>query len=268
MKPHTDNSQSGRLSPSHGRVLRQVAANEYRFTLARYPAWGRLESHVHEHPGIVLVVEGGLEEAFSSSSLNCPQGSLVVRRHDHHHADHFGPGGATLLVIEHIQKSFELAAVPSIPAVIDTPYAKMLGAALHDEIATGCAAIDIALFSHATDLWDAATAPRRHCKGPRVERAIERIHSDIGSIRRIELLARDVDANPIALARGFRARFGCSLGTYVLRVRTERAHHLLRHTRESFSSIAARVGFSDQSHMTRSVRMRYGRLPSAIRTER
>ena len=74
--------------------------------------------------------------------------------------------------------------------------------------------------------------------------------------------------HPVAFARAFRRRYGRSPGEYLRECRLERAAGLLRDRRLSLADIAARAGFVDQSHFTRSFRRGFGCTPGAWRRGR
>jgi AraC family transcriptional regulator len=78
-------------------------------------------------------------------------------------------------------------------------------------------------------------------------------------------LARRIGLHPIYVARAFRARFGCAVGEYARYLRVERARRLLHHTPLALSDIAARAGYSDQSHMTRDFKRAFDQSPGAYR---
>jgi transcriptional regulator GlxA family with amidase domain len=48
--------------------------------------------------------------------------------------------------------------------------------------------------------------------------------------------------------RTFKARFGCTPGQYVMRMRIARAQNLMMISSDPLSQIAAECGFADQSH--------------------
>ncbi len=262
-----DDKICAELNPSHGNVSAQFAAGGCRFTLAQYSAKCSLPPHVHAFPGIVMVVSGLVEESFASGSIVGTAGSLLVRRHNQRHADRFGSNGATLIIVENLDGSPDLSDISNRPAVLEAPFIRMLGFSLLDALKNRDDESDIAFTSHAVDLWKVGTAPRRKSSPPRVARAVELIHDDIGAVRRIDKLAQQVDVHAVSLARGFREQYGCSLATYVLRVRVDRANELVRDTRKTLAQIAAEAGFADQAHMTRCFRTRYGRTPGAIRSQ-
>lgn len=68
-----------------------------------------------------------------------------------------------------------------------------------------------------------------------------------------------------ALTRGFQKVFGVAPETFRAHVRTTLALRRVRGTAESFTDISASAGFSDQSHMCRSIRGLTGQSPGAWR---
>ena len=253
------------LPPARGRVLRQVATSQFRFTLATNAARSALRPHTHEHPGVMFVVDGHVEETYGAQSLIAGNGALVLKSHDQRHANRFGPEGATVLVIDQLEPMPFLEAAPGRPTLREEPFMRMMGGLLARDLGDVGEACEIGLTSYAVDLLGVAETRRRLHPSPKIARAVELIHDNIGNVRRIDALARGVGAHPVYLARGFRERFGCSLQSYVLRVRLGRAADLVRDATRSLADIAVEVGFADQAHMTRAFRSYYGRTPGAFR---
>lgn len=73
------------------------------------------------------------------------------------------------------------------------------------------------------------------------------------------------DIAPWTLSRGFSHVFGISPSAFRARARARRAWKAIRTTREPLAGLAARLGFADQAHMTRSVKRLTGRPPQAWR---
>jgi AraC family transcriptional regulator len=71
-------------------------------------------------------------------------------------------------------------------------------------------------------------------------------------------LAAIADLSPFHFSRVFARSFGVTPYRYVVRLRLQRAVELIRDKRYSLPEIAARTGFSDQSHLTRWVRRVHG----------
>ena len=68
-------------------------------------------------------------------------------------------------------------------------------------------------------------------------------------------------------ARGFRISTGIPPYSWALRRRVEAAEHLLASTNIALSEIAVRVGFADQSHLTKAFRRALGTTPAAWRRD-
>jgi len=81
-------------------------------------------------------------------------------------------------------------------------------------------------------------------------------------------VARRLDIHPRWLAHAYRQAAGEGLHETIVRLRCERAAHLLRSTDLPIAAIAADAGFYDQSHLNRSLRRLTGRTPAQIRDER
>jgi AraC family transcriptional regulator len=249
-------------------VLRQISTPQFRFTLGSNAPLSVLKPHIHEeYPGIVFVADGDLEESYAGDALTTGSGGLMLKMHNVRHANRFGPRGAKVVIIEQLQPMPLLKALPGRPSLKQTPFVRMIGSLVAHELEHTRGVCDIGLTSHAVDLWGVAAAAKRSGRSPKIARAVQLIHDDIVGGRRIDALARSVDAHPVYLARGFRAQFGQSLHAYVMRVRLARAMELVRQTRRSFADIAAELGFADQAHMTRAFRSYYGRTPMAARRE-
>lgn len=70
------------------------------------------------------------------------------------------------------------------------------------------------------------------------------------------------------LARQFRWHYGCTVGTYVRRLRVQYAARQLAATRTPLSDVAIAAGFCDQSHLCRVFRQVTGTSPGEFRRTR
>jgi AraC family transcriptional regulator len=77
------------------------------------------------------------------------------------------------------------------------------------------------------------------------------IDDHIGERISLDELAREAGVSRFHFARQFRLSTGESPMGYVRRVRVERSKSILQARNSSIAEVAARLGFSDQSHFTR-----------------
>jgi AraC family transcriptional regulator len=81
-------------------------------------------------------------------------------------------------------------------------------------------------------------------------------------------LARVAQFSGPRFKRAFRASFGCTPRQYVVRMRIERAQHLMSMCGDSLREIAAECGFADSSHFSHCFSSVVGERPSAWRARR
>lgn len=95
-------------------------------------------------------------------------------------------------------------------------------------------------------------------------RAIEYIQDQLDANLTVSGIARTVHMSPDHFARLFKQSTGLSPYGYVMKARTKRAKELLTSGKFSISDIAYKVGFSDQSHLTRHVKHVFGITPKML----
>ncbi len=81
----------------------------------------------------------------------------------------------------------------------------------------------------------------------------------------LESLAGVVHLGVCTFVRRFRQTFGDTPHAYLVKRRVERARELLQHGRMPLKQVAAACGFSDQAHMTRTLRSHLQTTPAALR---
>jgi AraC family transcriptional regulator len=91
------------------------------------------------------------------------------------------------------------------------------------------------------------------------------LHERSSSSLTLAALAGRVGVHPIHLHRTFRARYGCTIGAYVRRLRVEGACARLARGRAPLAEVALDAGFADQSHFTRMFKRIVGVTPAVYR---
>ncbi|WP_066858708.1 helix-turn-helix domain-containing protein [Halodesulfovibrio spirochaetisodalis] len=109
--------------------------------------------------------------------------------------------------------------------------------------------------------------PVRDFGDRRVAAAIEYFHAGMAAPIQLEQLADMLGCTSYHLIRLFRLQKGMTPYAYLTQLRLERARTLID-SGESLSSAATQAGLSDQSHLTRQFKKRYGLTPGAYRKQR
>lgn len=97
--------------------------------------------------------------------------------------------------------------------------------------------------------------------------AIEYIEDQLESGLSVSGIARTVHMSPFHFARLFKQSTGKSPYRYVVQARAKRAKELLKSGKFSIIEIAHRLGFADQSHLTRQLKDIFGVTPKMLQAD-
>ncbi len=260
-------------TPATRRTLRTVRVAGFTITEGIHFAGSSLPWHCHDVPTMCFVLRGSFTEIAAGESLACTPATLKLMPAGERHCDRFDRGDARGLLIE--ADPAQLTTLRPHTAVLDERLAfhggltAAIARRLYGEFRAGDEAAPLAIEGLLLELL-AAAARRSGAKAvvgdpPWLLEARDRIHASPAMRLSLSQLAEAVGVHPATLARSFRHRFGCSVGTYVRRLRIERAAQRLGGTDLALAEIALAVGFSDQSHFCNVFRRLTGMSPSAYR---
>ncbi|MFH9349388.1 helix-turn-helix domain-containing protein [Kitasatospora sp. NPDC017646] len=154
------------------------------------------------------------------------------------------------------------AATVYVDARVDLAHRRLLGA-------TGTDDLDYALTEELLRLVAAAAGglPLRPVSADRTLAAAARQAITEGASEAAGLcsLAALLKVSPYRLSRVFSRETGVSLTRYRNRVRVSQAMDQLAEGEASLADLAARLGFADQAHLTRTVREHVGHTPTVLR---
>ena len=158
------------------------------------------------------------------------------------------------------------------PAFYPDPLLRQLIRALVDEIGQGLMdglLADSLMAALAMRVAQRA-APRAEERRPdlprsRLRRVVEYIEAHLDGNLTLAELADVACLSPCHFSRSFKRGMGVGPQRYTVQRRVERAKALLRWGDESLASIAAAVGFADQSHLTAAFRRETGTTPGRFR---
>lgn len=103
------------------------------------------------------------------------------------------------------------------------------------------------------------------CYNCRIKKVLDFIESSPIESVSLEAAAAVLRISPSRFRHLFKDYVGVSFHKYVIRLRLERAHHLLRTTSFTVEKIAGMLGIQDLSHFARDFKRAYGVSPGATR---
>jgi AraC family transcriptional regulator len=97
---------------------------------------------------------------------------------------------------------------------------------------------------------------------------VEYIQDQLGTDLTVSGIAQAVNMSPYHFTRLFKESTGQAPYQYVVEARARKAKELLTTGRFTISEVALRVGFADQSHLTRHFKRVFGLTPKRLLNRR
>jgi len=205
-----------------------------------------LARHGHEKAYAALVLAGGYEEAGDHGRFRVKAGDVIYHEQFEAHLDRFSETGAVVL---NLRLPVSCSYPPGISRAADPDsVARVAERSRRD-------ALDL-LFSVAT-----SRTPQPADWPDELAAALM-----LNPSLKLSLWGETKGIQPWAVSRGFGLVFGVSPEAFRARIRARRALKSIQNTQAPLASIAAELGFADQSHMTRSVKQLTGIAPQAWRS--
>jgi AraC family transcriptional regulator len=246
-------------------ATRQIGA--FTIALTHYAAESALPWHEHSDAYLTFVVGGEYRESLRDSARDCDARSIVYHPAGERHADRFGPRLSSCLDIRFdggwLSSLAARGCAIARPAMLD---ARGLGSRVLAEFLQPDALSPMIVEGLLLELFAEKERASEARKTPAWLRSVrDMLESRTLSIA-LTRLASIAGVHPTHLARAFRAHYGCTVGEFVRAQRIEDAKQHLR-TSRPLSEIALDLGFSDQSHFTRTFRRITGMTPAAYRRQ-
>ena len=234
----------------------------------------------HAHDGYALgVTEAGVQSfAYRGANHSSTRGTVIVLLPAEPHDGHTGaPEGFTyrMLYIEPrvirdtladaVGRPVELPFL-SAPLVQDPLLARLIGK-VHGALAEDSSLLRqdellgemlVALATRHSD--GGHSVPRSAPDTPALARVRDFLHGNFATAISADDVARVAGMSRFHVSRQFRRAFGLPPHAYLLRRRLDAARHLLA-AGEDAASVAASVGFADQSHLIKRFKGAYGITP-------
>lgn len=254
----------------HGQTTRTRALPGLTLTETTYPAGLRLATHSHPLSYVCLVLQGCFTESCRADARVCGPHTVVLHPEYDPHANVFhAPSRCLNVVIDSSwlarmsttgfrDRAILHAGAP--PAVAARIYEEFLGMDVASRLIVEGLTLEI--------LGQAERETGRGDLGPGpawLRRVRDLLHDRFAEPLTLAEIAANAGVHETHLARVFRRYHGRTIGEYVRDLRLAFARSQLAGTTRPLSAIAADAGFSDQSHLTRRFKRRFGMTPTEYR---
>lgn len=244
--------------------------------ISKYAPHAAMASHRHDEPSLSVVLAGDFAENIAGRERHYASGCVSLGPAGMTHSQQFGARGARQIIVK--PQTAWLAYLADCKLDLEaSPYARAatfaaLGQRLLNEMSCGddfsplaregILLEIVAAFGRADALASpAAKAPAWLCA------ARDFMHQSAFTTVTLRQIAEAAGRHEIHLAREFRRYFGTSIGTYLRRLRTEHAAHLLRHSTYDITEIALECGFASHAHLCRVFKAQFGLTPTQYRAK-
>jgi AraC family transcriptional regulator len=251
------NTTSKRIA---GIVLSQVVHSESR----------SLPEHSHQWPYLSMLLQGFYSEYIGDQTISYDPFTAVFHGSALVHRDEIGEGGARFFIVEldeAWQETIEChGGAPRHAYELHGDGASWVALRLyHDFVADSGSeeAIEESILELCAYLPDAA--PADTCRPAWLDAVVALLLENFREAYSLRRLASEVGVDPSHLARTFYRFHRRTISDFVLRLRVQEACRQISAFDQTLSDIARTSGFSDQSHMTRSIRRLVGNTPAELR---
>lgn len=230
-----------------------------------------LPRHAHERACFCLNLRGSYVEGFGRMELDCQPTSLLFRPPGASHSNDFHNVESQCFLIE--PATAWLDDVREQGARFDEPRtvqgaATWLAVKVFEEFqhrdSVSPLAVQGLMLALAAEL--ARVPIKMKARSPRWLRQVkDLLHAQFAESLSLESIATTVGVHPVYLAAAFRKYQGCTIGDYVRHLRVEYACREMLKPEVSLIELALAVGFSSQSHFSRTFKQLTGLTPAQYR---
>lgn len=257
----------------YGTRIKRTEAAEFALVEAMYSPNQVHPKHSHERSTFCLVLRGNFTETYGRDALICTASTLLFYPAGEIHMERFHKARTHCFIIE-VQPSW-LRRVSQSSILIDR------GANFHGGRIPGlamrayqefCALDQFSLLSIEGFILEMIAEILRYSQrlqnrrpSTRISLVREVIQEHFSETLTLNAIAEKVGLHPAYVAQAFRKTYGSTVGEYTRWLRVEAACRELSKPNLPIATIAANLGFFDQSHFTRTFRRLIGVTPAEYR---
>ena len=231
-----------------------------------------LPRHTHDRAVLAVTVAGSITATLPGRRLESNRASFWTEPAGESHGNKVGPGGARVIAIQPSPERVE--SLGTVAQWLDgihqrrDPRIHDLATRLRGELdeSSGCSPLMIeALALEMVASGFRGRRVRERTRPPFIQLAIDLINERFREPLTLSEIAEEAGVHPAHLTRTFREFEGSSIGEALREARVRWAANQILTSDVPLSRIAHRAGFSDQSHMSRWIRRRFGMTPGSLR---
>lgn len=256
-----------------GEILRRRRIPNFSISAVSYRPNQVLPRHSHEHGYVSVALRGAYLEQQAVGTWECTAGGTIFHAPGECHQNRFFESGARLVVLE-IEPQFlnhlaRQGMVTDRQFALTSPHCMQLAARLERVLELSDPVSALSAEGLCLELLSEALRPCSDNREPRsadwLARAYEILHQRYREHLTLTDIAGQVHVHPVHLARTFRKRYTCCIGDFIRKLRVEAACSELLQSDTPIAEIAARTGFTDQSHLNRVMKRHAGLSPAEFR---
>ena len=259
------NLQAGEF---YGSVTRRRRLNGIVLSELKHSQLRALPAHSHEFGYFSFFLKGDYEEWYGRQIVTHKPLTLMWHPGALQHQDAVGRRGCHFFNAEvsaaRLETLREYAAVVSSPFVFPSAETSWLMMRLYHEFNTAEECCELAMEGLLLELLAmlARQKPSLERQKPLWLRRVEaRIRDEFTEKLTMAELAAEAGVHPTHLAVVFRRFHHTTVGDYVHQLRVQAACEMLRKPENSLANVAMKLGFADQSHLTRHFKRIIGITP-------
>jgi AraC family transcriptional regulator len=229
--------------------------------------------HWHKRAFLSVLLNGSYLEECGPSTLFCDAGQAIFHAADELHSNRFFESGGWLLNLEilpHFADRLRAYGLDTRTRLeLGGGHSTQLGFKIHSEASRFDSVSELAIEGAAMELLSGMVRNSTAASSLKRTNWLKRVNSYLAERYREPITLKDLGeyagVHPVYLTRAFRKHHRCSVGDYIRRLRIDSACRELATLDIPIAEVAARNGFSDQSHLCHSVKQHVGVSPSALR---
>lgn len=230
-----------------------------------YPPGLYMSPHKDELSRISIILDGELQELTDSDAFKATPGSLVIKPNHVEHENIFGNSPVKTISIS-FYDDLLLTGKFNKWQWINHPKVNILGIRLWTGMQR--AKTEKEAMNCVDGFFTALAVLKYDATGKTIfwqEQLRALLEKGLSEPERIETLAKKISLHRVYLARAFKNKYGVSPVEFRKYTKMAAALLDLSRTQKSLAAIAFDAGFSDQSHMTRELKMHTGCSPLEFR---